>query len=1094
MKPVKIIIHGVHRSGTSITTSIIEKMGAWYAEDWQKMLPADDNQNGFWERLDVVKINDLILRDFSMSWNSLKPCLNERQIKASIKKYSSQIQTVLDELNSHDSWFIKEPRMSFTWPIWQHFIDDDAYHIIVHRHPLAVARSLEKRNNIPIESGLTFWTHQELSILSSLKNEKHVINITFDGTQSGTSKMLDNIKVLLDEKIKNGPLTPLTKKQEDAFFDNKLVHQRNDETIIEGFSQTHELWKCIINQKPFDALNLEAQINTNELGWHILDSTQNTTSIINDLQETIDNQNSYIKSQEATIQSKENQIKELYLHTQEVHKELLKSLYEFKESKSHNVAQLLLKPLGFIRKPQKGALDHIHEKLISELNLPKDFKTTNTKVELIATLLRNPLALLKKLSISRIKTVIKILLDKNSSQIDIEQALSRYRTTLGKEEIALEIYDNKALSIEDIQLVNSKSPKISIIIPVYNNHKTTISCLKSIQENTEPELAYEVIIADDCSNDETQKFTKNHSLKIVRTEKNLGFLGNCNNAAKEAKGEFIVLLNNDTNVQKNWLSLLYKEIVDSEEIGVVGPRFLYPDGRLQEAGGIIFSDASGWNYGRLDNPNKPEYLFSRNVDYISGACLMFRSSDWRALKGFDTRFSPAYYEDTDFCFAIRQRDLTIRYVPSSRVVHFEGISHGTDESSGMKKYQSINREKFAEKWRTELIKEHYHDSSLLFKARHHGKTKKTVLVIDHYVPMFDKDAGSRSTYMYLNLFLEEGIKVIFMGDNFYPHQPYTQHLQDKGIEVLYGDFYQKNWLTWLSKNNAFIDAIYIHRPHIASQYIDKIRAIKSHPRIVYFGHDLHFLRLQREENLGMENNSGKSIEAWQSLELEVMRKSDITLYPADYEVEAIQQLDSSININSIPLNWFNKTFTQTNINIHSKPNLLFIGSFGHPPNKDGLHWFLHDIFPTIVKQVPEVKLIIIGSRCPDEIFELANNNIEVLGEVSDLQLQQAYSSARIAVVPLRYGAGVKGKVIEAMASGTTVLTTPIGAEGLPEKAENYLSIANNEQEFANSAITLLKNTAICQEKCSVAYTILDKHFSKTAALKLINHLFPSQKY
>ena len=515
--------------------------------------------------------------------------------------------------------------------------------------------------------------------------------------------------------------------------------------------------------------------------------------------------------------------------------------------------------------------------------------------------------------------------------------------------------------------------------------------------------------------------------------------------------------------------------------------FLYPDGRLQEAGGIIFSDASGWNYGRLDLPTKPEYLFSREVDYISGACLMFRKSDWDDLGGFDSHFAPAYYEDTDLCFSMRKKGLSTCYVPSSKVIHFEGVSNGTDESSGMKRYQVINKAKFQQKWHDVLKENHFESSDFLFQAREHGKTKKTILVIDHYVPMFDKDAGSRSTFMYLKLFIEEGYKVIFMGDNFYPHQPYTEILQNDGVEVLYGDEYQSNWLSWLENNITSIDVVYIHRPHIAKQYIDKIRSIKFHPKIVYFGHDLHFLRLQREEELSMKNTTGKTIEEWKSLELDVMKKSDVALYPSDFEVNAVKSLDPMINVDSIPLNWFDASFDINNIEISKQPNLLFVGGFGHPPNKDGLMWFLQEIFPEVVQQVPNVKLTIIGSKCPKEIFSLANANISVLGEVSDELLKESYENARIAIVPLRYGAGVKGKILESMSYGVPVVTTPIGAEGLPENQEDYLSIANSSEEFTKIVVQLVQNEHDSRDKAKQSFQVLKEYFSKDAAKKLINH-------
>lgn len=165
-----------------------------------------------------------------------------------------------------------------------------------------------------------------------------------------------------------------------------------------------------------------------------------------------------------------------------------------------------------------------------------------------------------------------------------------------------------------------------------------------------------------------------------------------------AFGDYLVFLNNDTEVRKGWLKALLDTFENNDDCGAVGCKLVYPDGKLQEAGGIIFSDGSGWNYGRGMDPNDPKFNFVREVDYCSGAALMVRKDLWDQIGGFDDRFAPAYYEDTDLCFEIRRRGYKVYYQPKSVVVHHEGVTAGTDITSGFKRYQLINREKFYEKW------------------------------------------------------------------------------------------------------------------------------------------------------------------------------------------------------------------------------------------------------------------------------------------------------------------------------------------------------------------------------------------------------------
>ena len=406
----------------------------------------------------------------------------------------------------------------------------------------------------------------------------------------------------------------------------------------------------------------------------------------------------------------------------------------------------------------------------------------------------------------------------------------------------LDLKLENAENYEILKFNDVKNPLVSIIIPVYNQFDFTYKCLKSILRNTQ-NIDYEIIIADDVSSDQTiniNNYIKN--INVVRNEKNLGFLLNCNNAVKFAKGKYIHLLNNDTQVQAEWLSSLIKLIESDDKIGMVGSKLVYPDGRQQEAGGIIWNDASGWNFGRLDDPTKPEYNYVKEVDYISGASIMLSKKLWDEIGGFDKRYVPAYYEDSDLAFEVRKHGYKVMFQPKSVVVHFEGISNGTDLGSGIKKYQVMNKEKFIEKWKDELEKNHFPNAENVFLARDRSKDKKHILVIDHYVPHFDQDAGSRTMWQYLFMLRELDYSVTFVGDNFYKHEPYTSILEQIGIEILYGIDYRNNFSNWLKNNGSFFDLVYLLRPHISIKYIDKIKE-STRAKIFYNGTDFHFLRM-----------------------------------------------------------------------------------------------------------------------------------------------------------------------------------------------------------------------------------------------------------
>src|SRR5262249_18375351 len=147
--------------------------------------------------------------------------------------------------------------------------------------------------------------------------------------------------------------------------------------------------------------------------------------------------------------------------------------------------------------------------------------------------------------------------------------------------------------------------------------------------------------------------------------------------------------NNDTTVTEGWLDALIGTFQTIPNTGLAGAKLIYPDGRLQEAGGIIWRDASGWNYGNGDDPDHPRFNFVREVDYCSGACIIVPRGLFDELGGFDSCYAPAYYEDTDLAFKIREAGRKVIYQPMARIIHHEGLTSGKSVNSGVKAHQRI---------------------------------------------------------------------------------------------------------------------------------------------------------------------------------------------------------------------------------------------------------------------------------------------------------------------------------------------------------------------------------------------------------------------
>lgn len=639
--------------------------------------------------------------------------------------------------------------------------------------------------------------------------------------------------------------------------------------------------------------------------------------------------------------------------------------------------------------------------------------------------------------------------------------------------------------IEVLEIPQFDNPKVSIVIPAYNQFEYTYACVKSIIENTQ-DCTYEVILGDDVSTDKTKHIQKYiHGITVSRNKENLRFLRNCNNAAKLARGEYIFFLNNDTTVNPEWLSSLVELIESDDTIGMVGSKLVYPNGTLQEAGGIIWADGSGWNYGRNGDPYQPEFNYVRDVDYISGAAIMIRHSLWKEIGGFDELFNPAYCEDSDLAFEVRKHGYRVVYQPKSVVVHYEGVSNGTDLTSGVKKYQVENNEKLKKKWAEELSHQ-YKDETDLFKARERNYGAKTVLFIDHYVPTYDKDAGSKTTFQYIKMFVKQGYRVKFIGDNFASFEPYTTVLEQMGVEVLYGYRYSIHIYEWIKEHQKDIDFVYLNRPHISEKYVDFIKN-ETNIKMIYYGHDLHYLRVLRESELTGDRKLATESRWWRNKEFSLMEKVDVSYYPSSVEVDAIHEIRPNLPVKAITAYVFEEFQKNFSYDAKEREGLLFVGGFAHQPNVDAVKWFVREIYPLIWER-EKIPFYIVGSNAPQEIQDLNGDGIVFKGFVSEEELDHLYKSCRMVVVPLRYGAGVKGKVVEALYYGTPLITTNVGAEGITG-VENVAVVADEPAEIVEKVMELYHDDEQLECMAMNSQNYVKENFSIDAVWNVIKEDF-----
>jgi GT2 family glycosyltransferase len=626
-------------------------------------------------------------------------------------------------------------------------------------------------------------------------------------------------------------------------------------------------------------------------------------------------------------------------------------------------------------------------------------------------------------------------------------------------------------------------PDVSIVVPVHNQWTYTAACLRSLLQ-ARCSVTFEVIVVDDLSTDETPgQLESIDGLVHLRNDENLGFVGSCQRGAAAAQGRYIVLLNNDTQVLDGWLDSLLDTFEQHPNTGLAGSRLIYPDGRLQEAGGIIFSDGSGWNYGKGANPDHPEYQFAREVDYCSGACIMLPASLYRELGGFDERYAPAYYEDTDLAFRVREAGYEVRVQPASTIVHHEGVTSGTDLSSGIKRHQVINRETFVERWAETLARHPApivdpRDEREIRRARDHH-LKGRILIVDAYTPEPDQDSGSLRLRYLMRCFQKLGYGVTFLPDNRAFAGDYTTALQAEGIEAVYDPFVG-TLQRFFSERGAEFRFIMISRHYVASKYLALMKRYCPDARFIFDTVDLHYLREERQAELENSLPLRRTAAQTRRSELAVIRSADATLVVSPVEKTVLEEAAPEAPVHVIS-------------NVHEvvgsrrpfgeRQDIFFVGGYQHPPNVDAALWFTRSIWPRIHEALPDIEFHLIGSKAPEQVRGLQGDGVRFQGFVEDLE--PWLDGCRIAVAPLRYGAGIKGKVNISMSRGQPVVATPMAVEGMFAKPGRDVLVAETADAFADEVIRLYSDEELWNRVSVSGLENVRQYFSvETARLGL----------
>jgi GT2 family glycosyltransferase len=614
---------------------------------------------------------------------------------------------------------------------------------------------------------------------------------------------------------------------------------------------------------------------------------------------------------------------------------------------------------------------------------------------------------------------------------------------------------NFLASEASLRFPHSKNPKISIILVLYNRAELTLQCLQSIADHGFDDL--EIIIVDNASMDETpQLLNRLEGPHIIRNGENQNFLLAVNQAAREARGEYLLLLNNDTQLLPGALHFAVSTIQSARDIGAVGGRLILMDWRLQEAGSIIWNDGSCLGYGRGDSAFAPMYMFRRDVDYCSAAFLLTARATWQQLGGFDETFKPAYYEDSDYCARLWEHGLRVVYEPNSIVLHYE---FGSSESPVKAiELQRNHQELFVSRHQVWLSKRPLRDPDALLFGRT-AVAKKRVLFIEDRVPHPWLGSGFPRARAILLALLKLGFSVTF-----YPmtqfDEPWSEVYSDMPNEVEFMMGYGPPLLeAFLRRRHAYYHVIFVSRPHnmkILRPYLSGRPEWFRNTTIIY---DAEALFATRE--ITSREVNGAPLPAQ---EADALVKDEVSLAKLANHVISVSQEEGKQfekhGIKTVHILGHCVPPSPTARPFIEREGLLFAGAIHEDatPNGDSVIWFLEDIFPRIQAKLGEIPLTIAGSVRSERVRRMARPSVRIAGEVKDLT--SLYDSARIFIAPTRYSAGIPQKVHDAAARGVPVVATPLLASQLGWPDGSPILVAGDAEGFAAKCVQLYTDQAL----------------------------------
>lgn len=1045
-----IVVLGMHRSGTSAITRGLQVFGVELGDRLQAPVEGV-NDKGYWEDIDLGALNIEMLSAIQSDWSFLAP-VEPADVKVLLKKayFLRAVESLRRKVGGSPVFGFKDPRVARLLPFWKEvfgYLSLDVSYVLALRHPLSVAKSLARRDGFDAEKSYLLWLSHVVTSLSGSVGARRVI-VDYDCMMQAPDRELARIAKCLDLQIDPAE----SQRYKAEFLDEGLRHTRyglndlqaddacppivreiytalldvtSDKTSIDDTAMQSRMADWF---REFDRLKaplkLFDRLFSQKADLKLTTAVAERDTAVAERDTAVAERNIAVAERDTAVAERDTAVAERdamasVLRDKKEQAEELKHKLEIAGHKAGTFRQPEARQREVVifgageggRRALRMAEKNGWKTLCFLDNSPKAWDTAGPGGIFI-----RPPSILKSEGFQFDEIIVASRLGKAAIFAQLESmGFTAYGDFVYLEELESSFPDidpqlqswldesrNKPQTDigKPFSIPLRTAPTVSVIITVHNQAEQTYRCLMSIAQN-QPRHRYEIIVVDDASTDATSEMLRSiGGLKVIRNESVQGHIRSRNAAATTANGAFLHFLNADTEVLPGWMDELVDTFNAFPGVGLAGGKIIGPDGILRSAGGVLWNDGPALDYGMGKDPDRPEFSYLRQADYVSGTSLMVRKEAFAKLGGFDEVCG----EDSDLALKICGMGYKTFYQPMSRVIHHEDVPIAKSSTAGVKTKPGLER-----------------DRAITGRA----------LFIDAVTPAPDQDGGSATTIGLMRIFRELGYKVTFIPQDRLLHMgDHTRNLQRMGVECVYTPYYTSDE-SYLKEAGDIFDLVIVFGYAEFAKCVDIIKMSCPGARIIFEAPGLHSLKEKR------------------SKELALLRHADMTIVRTEAELEIIHSENPGTKVAYYPwaidIRGRTASFTQ-------RSGIAFIGDYQRQHNAAAALYFAREIFPIIRASLPDVEFHIYGNKPPQEILDLDGAGVKVHGFVRSLS--ECFSAHRVFAAPLLSGAGFKRKIAHSMSYGLPCALTSVAAEGMGLTDGLNCLIADTPRDFAGAVTRL----------------------------------------